>query len=81
MPVAATDEPHDSKWTIHPTGQWIMGNHPLATPEEMQQAEQLLLKYKGAFAYSMKEVVAYHGPLGAAEFQLKHSNPIRAGPR
>jgi len=80
-PVAAADEPHDSKWTIHPTGQWIMGNHPLATPEEMQQAEQLLLKYKGAFAYSMKEVVAYHGPLGAAEFQLKHNNPIRAGPR
>ena len=49
-PEGVADEPHDSRWTIHPEGQWIFGNHPEATPAQLQQLEQILQRNKGAFA-------------------------------
>lgn len=64
------EEPHDARWTIHPTGQWILGNHPQSTKQERQQLVQMLEEEKGAFAYSLKDLPAYVGPNVPIEFQL-----------
>jgi hypothetical protein len=70
------DEPHDSRWSIHPEGQWIIGNHPEATPQQLEQLTAVLQKNKAAFAYSMKDLPAYTGPLGPAHFDLITDKPM-----
>jgi len=60
-PDGVADEPHDARWTVHPTGQWVLGNHPDTTPEQRQQLNELLERHKGAFAYSLAEVPGYTG--------------------
>ena len=75
-PDGVADEPHDSRWSIHPTGQWILGNHPEATPQQLQQLTTVLENNKGAFAYSMSDLPAYVGPLGPAHFELKEDKPM-----
>lgn len=81
FPEGVADEPHDARWSVHPTGQWIMGNHPDATPEQLQRLEQLLQEQHGAFAYSMADIPGYSGPLGPAHFQLKEDKPMYTPPR
>lgn len=76
MPEGSAEEPHDVRWTVHPTGQWILGNHPQATPQQLQQLEQLLQQEIGAFAYSMKDLPGYSGPLGPAHFELIEDKPM-----
>jgi len=52
-PDGIAEEPHDAAWSIHETGKWILGNHPEATPEQMQQMVDMLESNKAAFAYSL----------------------------
>lgn len=39
-PDGVVEEPHDRNWTVHPTGKWIIGNHPEATPEQLKRPEE-----------------------------------------
>ena len=81
MPEPLDEQPHDSRWSIHPTGQWILGNHPDATEQELRQLAEVLVRCKGAFAYSLSELPAYVGPLGPAHFELKVDKDVRCPPR
>ena len=67
-PDGNADDPHDARWTVHPTGQWILGNHPQASPQQMQQLVTLLEQEKGAFAYQLSDVPGYQG--GDVSFKL-----------
>jgi site-specific DNA-cytosine methylase len=53
-----------------------MGNHPQATPQQLQQLEELLQQEIGAFAYAMKDLPGYCGPLGPAHFELIEDKPM-----
>jgi hypothetical protein len=76
-PDGAAEEPHDSRWQVHPEGKWIMGNHPDSTPEQQQQLEAVLKKHQHtAFAYSLKDLPPYTGPLGPAHFELKEDKAM-----
>eukprot|EP00775_Hariotina_reticulata_P002674 gene2674-biopygen4244 len=81
LPDPVEDQPHDSRWTVHEEGQWIMGNHPQATQEERDELVRVLQRNKGAFAYSLDELPAYVGPLGPASFQLKEDKAMWSAPR
>jgi len=61
-PDGLTEEPHDSNWTTHPSGKWIIGNHPEATPEQLQQLVSMLEQHKSAFSYSLQDLPGYQGP-------------------
>lgn len=76
-----TEDPHDVRWTIHPEGQWILGNHPLATPEQRAALLSVLQEEKGAFAYSMSDLPGYSGALGPAHFDLKEDISMWQSPR
>jgi hypothetical protein len=52
-PEGVAEDAHDSAWTVHPTGKWILGNHPDSTPEQRQKLVELLEREKGAFAYDL----------------------------
>eukprot|EP00775_Hariotina_reticulata_P015122 gene15122-biopygen1480 len=60
-PAGEPEQPHDAAWTVHPTGKWILGNHPEATAEQMARMVQMLERSKEAFAYSLSEVPGYSG--------------------
>eukprot|EP00775_Hariotina_reticulata_P001887 gene1887-biopygen3371 len=60
-PAGEPEQPHDAAWTVHPTGKWILGNHPEATAEQMARMVQMLERNKEAFAYSLSEVPGYSG--------------------
>ena len=63
-PEGVAEEPHDARWTIHPDGLWILGNHPAATPQQLQQLTEMLQQERAAFAYSMSDLPGYTGLLG-----------------
>jgi hypothetical protein len=67
-PDGKTEDPHDSTWSIHPEGKWVIGNHPEATPGQLQKLEEMLKNRRGAFAYSLSELPGYQGP--PVEFKL-----------
>jgi hypothetical protein len=71
-PDGAADDPHDARWTVHPEGQWILGNHPEATPEQMARLVAMLENNKGAFAYKLSDVTGYTG--GEVGFKLIDPN-------
>jgi hypothetical protein len=54
-----------------PEGGWIWGNHPDATPEEMQQMKDLVREFKDVFAYSMSDLPGYKEPVSLGEFRGK----------
>jgi site-specific DNA-cytosine methylase len=58
-PDGTPEEAFDAAWSVHPTGQWILGNHPESTPQQRAKLVELLEKHKGAFAYSLSEVPGY----------------------
>lgn len=58
-PDGVTEDAFDSAWTVHPTGKWILGNHPDSTPEQRHKLVELLERQKGAFAYSLDEIPGY----------------------
>jgi hypothetical protein len=76
-----TDEPYDSRWSVNPDGQQILGNHPAATAAEKEQLLQVLQQHKGAFAYSLSDLPGYAGALGPAHFDLKEDKPMWQAPR
>jgi len=80
-PDGLEDQPHDSRWSIDPEGKWILGNHPDATPAELQQLQQVLRQHSAAFSYSIAELPAYVGPLGPAHFDLKQNRAMWQGQR
>jgi hypothetical protein len=43
---------------------WIIGHHPLYTPADITQLQELLVGLKHCFAYSMSELTGYTGTLG-----------------
>eukprot|EP00775_Hariotina_reticulata_P013865 gene13865-biopygen15796 len=76
-PEGEAEQPHDSRWTVDPEGKWIMGNHPDSTPEQRQRLRDVLLKHQhSSFAYSLKDLVPYTGPLGPAHFELKEDKAM-----
>eukprot|EP00878_Enallax_costatus_P000909 GHUV01001039.1.p1 GENE.GHUV01001039.1~~GHUV01001039.1.p1 ORF type:complete len:2125 (+),score=442.77 GHUV01001039.1:122-6376(+) len=61
-PDGIPEEPHDANWTIHPEGKWILGNHPEATPDQLQRLVDMLMEQKDAFAYSLNDLPGYAKP-------------------
>lgn len=53
-----------------------MGNHPLASKQDIQDMKDIAHKLRPCFAHSMQELTGYNGPLGPAVMVLKHLNPI-----
>lgn len=72
QPLVEPDLPFDERWTTHPTGQWILGNHPDATPEQLTRLVQILEENKSAFAYSAKDMQGYKGK--EIDFELYDPN-------
>jgi hypothetical protein len=58
---------------------WAYGRPAGVTDEEMQQLKDMLVRNKGAFAYSMQELPGYTGE--KVHIDLKHDNPIISMPR
>jgi hypothetical protein len=81
VPDPVAEQQHDERWEVHPTGQWILGNHPLATEQQKQQLVEILERRRGAFAYSLAELPAYVGPLGPAKFELVQDRAMWCPPR
>ena len=76
-PDGESEQPHDASWTIDPEGKWILGNHPESTPEQRQRLRAVLAKHQhSSFAYSLKDLVPYTGPLGPARFELKEDKAM-----
>jgi hypothetical protein len=76
-PDGDAEQPHDASWTIDPEGKWILGNHPESTPEQRQELRAVLVKHQHtSFAYSLKDLVPYTGPLGPAHFELKEDKAM-----
>ena len=67
-PEGQAEMPHDAAWTIHPEGKWILGNHPEATPEQLDRLVAMLQEQKAAFAYSLDDLPGYDKP--PISFQL-----------
>jgi hypothetical protein len=51
------------------------------TPEQKQQLRDMLLEEKGAFAYSMSDLVGYCGDLGPAVLKIKNEKRIWSNDR
>jgi len=64
-----------------PEGQWILGNHPEATPEQMQKLLQVLEQAQGCVCLQPAGFANLCGPLGPASFQLKEDKPMWQGQR
>jgi hypothetical protein len=62
-----------------PEHKWSYGQHPQMADSQQQQLKAMLLRNKGAFAYSMKELPGYTGDLISVE--LVHDKPIVSKPR
>jgi hypothetical protein len=60
-PDGTPEDPHSANWTVHPEGQWILGNHPDLSAQDKQALQDMLMSNKGAFAYSLKELPGYNG--------------------
>jgi hypothetical protein len=58
-PDGKPEEAFDANWTVHPTGKWILGNHPDSTPAQRAKLVEVLERQKGAFAYDLSEVPGY----------------------
>ncbi len=72
QPELEPEMPFDANWEVHKDGQWILGNHPEATPQQRQRLIQLLEQHRTAFAYSAKEMTGYTG--GEVDLQLYDPN-------
>jgi hypothetical protein len=62
-----------------PEHKWSYGQHPQMSDSQQQQLKAMLLRNKGAFAYSMKELPGYTGDRISVE--LVHDKPIISKPR
>ncbi len=60
-PDGTPEDTHSSNWTVHPEGQWIIGNHPDLTAKDLEALTNLLMEEKGAFAYTLEELPGYAG--------------------
>ena len=65
---AAMELPEGVTYVKDEEHQWSYGQVSGVTAEQMQRLKKVLVERKGAFAYSMKELVGYKGP--QAEFQM-----------
>lgn len=68
-------------WEVDPEYKWIYGGHPDMTPEQQQLLRDMLIRQKGAFAYSLGELPGYTGELGEVEIHMKDDRPIWSPPR
>jgi hypothetical protein len=64
-----------SRWETDPEHKWIYGNHPEMTPAQKEQLKQVLIEERGAFAYSLSDLVGYCGDLGPAVLHIKMASP------
>jgi hypothetical protein len=51
------------------------------TPAQKEQLKQTLIEEKGAFAYSLDDLVGYCGDLGPAELHMKNEKPVWSSDR
>lgn len=71
-PDGIAEDPHDSAWTVHPEGKWIIGNHPEASDQQKQQLVDMLMRNKQAFAYTLDDLPGHQGD--PVTFQLIDPN-------
>jgi hypothetical protein len=71
----------NSRWETDAEHCWIYGNHPDMTPAQKEQLKQTLIEEKGAFAYSLDDLVGYCGDLGPAELHMKNEKPVWSSDR
>jgi site-specific DNA-cytosine methylase len=60
---------------------WVYGNHRDFSEGQRAELKELLLRNKGAFAYSMKDLPGYCGSVGDFKIELTHNKPIIQRPR
>ncbi len=60
-PDGAPEDLHSANWTVHPEGQWIIGNHPSLSATDLEALVKVLTEEKGAFAYTLDEIPGYEG--------------------
>jgi hypothetical protein len=64
--------PPAPQFTKDPENGWIYGHHPEGSPECITKFKEMLLPRRStSFAYSMAELVGYHGRMGPFRIQLK----------
>jgi hypothetical protein len=55
---------------------YVLGNHPGATPEELQRFKAMLTENRPSFALSLEELTGYSGPLGPVHIRLVHNHLV-----
>jgi len=62
--------------TVDPEGGWTWGGSTALSPAQMQALQATVRAHKGAFAYSMHDLVGYNGLEGPFEIALDTDRPI-----
>lgn len=82
LPGGIPSAPPDKHFHKDPDLGVIWGNHPDATPEELDHLREIVQQHKNsAFAYQVAELGNYSGPVGPFRIDLKHGQPIIAARR
>jgi len=76
QPDGLKEEPHDARYERDQDGGWIWGNHPAYTDDEQQELRETVKSLKHTFAYSLRDMPGYSGPLGPVELKLTHNRPL-----
>ena len=66
-------------YTVDEEHKWSYGAHPQVSEGELARVKDMLVRNKGAFAYSMHDLPGYNGP--PVEIHLVHDKPIISKPR
>lgn len=76
-PLGLREVRMESSFEKDSDGGWIWGHHRDFSPEQFGALQQVVRSRKStAFAYSVKDLKGYHGPMGPFEIKLKHGEPI-----
>lgn len=79
-PEGASEERDlEAQWEVDPEHLWIYGGQ--TSPEQKHTLQAVLVKHKGAFAYSLDELPGYTGDLGEVKIVMKDDRSIWTPPR
>eukprot|EP00983_Pelagomonas_calceolata_P025498 801663-Pelagomonas_calceolata.AAC.1 len=82
LPGGIPSAPPDKHFSKDPDLGVIWGNHPDASPAELDKLRKMVQERKStAFAYQVDDLGNYSGPVGPFRRSLKHQQPIIAGRR
>jgi len=82
LPGGIPSTPPDKHFQKDPDLGVIWGNHPDATPAELDQLRDIIMQHKNsAFAYQVSDLGNYSGPVGPFRIDLKHEQPMIAARR